>query len=334
MQSIIRWYLLILLLITTSQFNNATPLLPMLGWLGLSAMVEVLLEETLHTFLNPQATPQELQELQQRIESAESYLAQNIPTDAPSAEEVTRLKEKIAQTSALFTATQGKLENLTQRLEALEQNIVTLHAANSNATTVSATKPLAVKISYLYQRGGRGKFKPFQAHATLHSGDHVKIVFTAAEPVYAYLFGYDQTGEVQRLYPVQRFGNTPLQHQNPVVAGAANFVPAEQISLVLNRTTGKETLYFLASREKDTVLESFYNGLETLQQQQPQLQETLHAHRVFVQNILTTQRFEPELAMDTEQVTWQERGESLQAELARIKNFCDGCVQIMEYQHE
>ena len=279
-------------------------------------------------------TQADLQNVQQQVENVENYLAHNTLEDAPSAEEVTQLKAKIAQTSALFAATHGQLENLNQRMMALEQHVTALHTANASEPTATRAAPLAVKISYLYRSGGRGEFKPFQANASLHSGNHVKIIFTVAEPVYVYLFSRDQAGIIQRLYPLQRFGKTVLNHRNPVTAGTPNFVPAEHASLVLNHTVGTETLYFLATRNKDTVVESFYNGLENLQQQQPQLQETLQAHRVFAQEILAAMRFEPEVVADTGSVTWQEQGESLQAALAQFKNFCDGCVQVMEYQHE
>jgi len=104
--------------------------------------------------------------------------------------------------------------------------------------------------------------------------------------------------------------------------------------LVLDQTRGMETLYFLASRHQDRVLEAFYQGLETLQRQQPKLDQTLRAHRVFTQEILAHKGFEPELVSDAKVVSWREGGEPLAARLARIGNFCDGCVQVIRYRHD
>lgn len=326
-----------LLLASLTSLGFAIPLLPALGWVGISAMVEVLMQETLHAFLNPKTTPEDLQNVQQRVENVENYLTHNTPEGTPSVVEVTQLKDKLTQISALFAATQGQQNDLAQRISVLEQHLIAQQHTDSttiNAVNAEQVAPFAVKISYLYRKDGRGEFKPIQAHDILHHGDHVKIIFTAAEAVYVYIFSRDQSGKILRLYPLQQFGKTKLYHRNPVTAGTTNFVPAEHISLVVDRTVGTETLYFLASREKNTVLESFYNGLETLQQQQPHLQETVKAHRVFTQEILAHKSFDPELVADDENVTWQERGESLQAALTQFKNFCNGCVHIMEYQHE
>jgi BMFP domain-containing protein YqiC len=328
-------------LLFLSNVSHANPVLTTLGWIGAEALINSLVEETVQKFINPATTKKELQDLQQRIAGMETYLAQTPPADAPSPQEIARLQEKITQAAAVFTAAQGRLDSLEQRMKALEKHISALqtaaHAAPKTTTAQSAAKndlpPL--KISYVYRSGGRGEFKPFKNGDTLHSGDHVKIIFTVAEPVYIYIFGRDHSGKIQRLYPLQKFGKIALNHPNPVTAAVAHFVPAEQFSLVLDKTTGTETLYFVASRHQDRVLETFYNSLETLQKQHPQHQETLHAHQIFARQIMETKGYEPELAQEeTTPIQWQEKGEDVDATLARLKNACDGCVQILKYRHE
>jgi hypothetical protein len=322
-------------LLTFSPFSHANPL-AWVGWVAAEQAVESVVDTTVNRLMAPDVSDKEVEALKQRVAELEQQMPQSPPADAPSAKAFKALQTQVDTLAAMYNK---KLDSFEARLKAIEQHGGELHATAQEIAAAAepqqAEGKLAVKLSYLYRPGGRGDFKPFHDGDTLRSGDHVKIIFSTGEPLYVYLFNRDTTGKIQRLFPLDKFGKTKLNHRNPVNAGTMQFVPAEHFSLVLDRSVGTETLYFMASRHRDTVLESFYQGLENLNDTHPSLREAVQMQQTFIQDVIAeTKGYEPELAQETERVSWQEKGEDVEAQLARVKNFCDGCVQVVSYGHD
>ncbi len=70
---------------------------------------------------------------------------------------------------------------------------------------------------------------------------------------------------------MERFGEVVVNNFNPVQAGTTYYLPAESKSFMLDEQTGTETIYFLASRQRDVDLEDQYQQYwQALQQPQPQ----------------------------------------------------------------
>ena len=126
--------------------------------------------------------------------------------------------------------------------------------------------PLRFKINYLYREGGQGDFRSFGEGSVLHSGDSLKLLFKPTEMAYVYIFMIDSHGNIGRLFPTGNFKGASQLNRNPVQKGMQYFVPAPQKSFRLDRNTGEESIYFIATRQADEVLEQQYQKLFVAQQ--------------------------------------------------------------------
>jgi hypothetical protein len=143
-----------------------------------------------------------------------------------------------------------------------------------------ASKLLGFQVSYKYWTGDQGSFKPFTDGAVLHSGDYYTIHFTPREDSYVYIFQIDSNQGVYQLFPMESFKGVALDNRNPVRAGMTYVLPAQDKSFQLDDRTGRETIYFMASRQPDQTLEEQYEALSQARQEQrdsliKQLQEQL-----------------------------------------------------------
>ncbi len=143
-----------------------------------------------------------------------------------------------------------------------------------------ASKLLNFQESYKYWAGDQGAFKPFMNGAVLYSGDHYIIQFTPSEDSYVYIFQIDSNQGVNQLFPMESFKGVKLDNRNPVQAGMTYILPAQNKSFVLDDRTGRETIYFMASRQPDQTLQEQYEALSQARQEQrasliKQLQEQL-----------------------------------------------------------
>lgn len=200
--------------------------------------------------------------------------------------------------------------------------------------TTSTLSPLDFKINYVYRPGDKGDFKDFSKGSTLHSGDHYKLMFEPSDNGYVYIFQIDSSNKIFRLFPTVDFKNADSNNVNPVSKGQKYFVPAEQLSFKLDKTTGKETIYFVVTRQPDTNLKKHY--------------ETMLAKTRSIENRLTTRKEwhtamklrgpETNLVKDVTKPepppVWKEDGKQFSAEKSTyLKDMCDGCVYIVDFKH-
>jgi hypothetical protein len=143
-----------------------------------------------------------------------------------------------------------------------------------------ASKSLSFQVNYFYRAVAQGSFKPFTDGAVLHSGDYYTINFTPGEDSYVYIFQIDSKQGVYELFPMESFKGVELNNRNPVQAGITYTLPTENSAFQLDDQTGRETIYFMASRQPDRTLEDQYAALSQARQEQraglvEQLQEQL-----------------------------------------------------------
>ncbi len=144
----------------------------------------------------------------------------------------------------------------------------------------SASKRLNFQVSYRYWSENQGMFESFSDGAVLHSDDRYIIQFTPSEDSYVYIFQIDSNQGVYQLFPMESFKGKTLNNRNPVRAGVTYLLPARNNSFVLDNQTGREIIYFMASRQPDQTLERQYEVLSQARQEQraslvSQLQEQL-----------------------------------------------------------
>lgn len=127
-------------------------------------------------------------------------------------------------------------------------------------------KPLSVQVNYVYRAGGTGPLLPIKSGEDLSSGDHYKIFFNATRDCFVYIFQIDAAGQIFRLFPMERFDGVVLNHQNPVIGGTTIVLPSKDRFFYLDNTIGRETIYFVASFQRNMDLEKIENKINSARQ--------------------------------------------------------------------
>lgn len=122
----------------------------------------------------------------------------------------------------------------------------------------SLNNVLPIQISYVYRPLNQINFRPLINDGVLHSGDHYQIRFTPEQNGYAYIFQIDSGGAVYRLFPLEGDHGLQTVNVNPVQAGVAYFVPAEDEAFQLDEQIGQEQLYAVAFQKRHNALEDQY----------------------------------------------------------------------------
>ncbi len=186
-------------------------------------------------------------------------------------------------------------------------------------------KPLPVKISYTYATGD-GKFEPFSEGTVLRSNDRYKLIFEPLENSYVYIFQIDSADKIFRLFPTDKFQEADIKNKNPVRGGEKYWVPAEKKSFSLDDQVGEETIYFMITQEPDPMLEEKYRQLaQSSPDERHQIREEWH-------QAMKWREPKQEMTKNT-QFTWEERGQQFSTTSQYLKNMCDGCVYIVNFQH-
>ena len=120
---------------------------------------------------------------------------------------------------------------------------------------VVASVPISIQVYGLYRSGGTGPLLPITSGGEMKSGDHYKVYFRANRDCHVYVYQAEATGQVFRLFPLKKYDGVALNHTNPVQALADYVLPANDRYFLLDDTTGKEKIYFVASLQRNPRLE-------------------------------------------------------------------------------
>ena len=135
------------------------------------------------------------------------------------------------------------------------------------AIIIPLPESLIAKYSYTYlpastQTDNNGK--PIQSASplplkdgqVLHSGDYYNLQFTPKQACYVYIFQFDTSNKLFKLFPPKGFiGADTRSNNNPVQANRPYFVPGKGKYFKLNAQTGPEKIHFLVSRTPNAELE-------------------------------------------------------------------------------
>lgn len=286
--------------------------------------------------------PEEVEALKQRVAELDAQLAEyQKQGNYPSLEEFNTVKQMISSVSNLVNSMANRLDSVERRVTQLEQDIALLRQAllvlprKDKGIKSIQDDPLDFQINYLYRLGGKGNFKPIGNGSVLHSGDYYKIIFTPLEDSYVYIFQVDSAKKLFRLFPIQGFGGVTVNHANPVKGGKTYYVPSEHQSFELDAQTGTETIYFIATRQNDIVLESQYQAF-SLAEQQNNIAQTQQAQ---VQLLNTVRKGKgPKLRLVDDianaKTTWQENGRHFSVLHQYLAEMCNACVDILQFEHQ
>lgn len=123
-------------------------------------------------------------------------------------------------------------------------------------------KQLSVKVQFQYLDDGGG-VRALNDSSVLRSGQRFGISFRADADCYVYIFWWDSSGQVGRLFP-----NPELTEGGPEIKGGQTcWLPTRKGEksgdrwYVLDDVPGEETVYFAASRNRNEKIESLYEKL-------------------------------------------------------------------------
>jgi hypothetical protein len=209
-------------------------------------------------------------------------------------------------------------------------------AVTETVTVPRPSNDLLFAIYYLYRSQGQGEVKLLTNESVLHSGDHFKIVFTPAEDCYVYILNIDSQNKVVSLFPMDELGGVTVNNLNPVKGGQTYYLPAPKKAFFLNQETGPETIYFLATRTRDTELEAIYQRVIDAQKQgETGIEEELREIDSLLSSYLEgkgTVGITVD-ASEKEQPFWNEDEERF-ATLKQRLEFCEGCVHVLRFDHQ
>jgi hypothetical protein len=120
------------------------------------------------------------------------------------------------------------------------------------------TRGLDVKVKFFFE-DETARLCPLTDESVLKSGQHVGIVFKPDADCYVHILWWDSSGQVGRLFPNPKL----TQGTGFVRAGETCWLPSqgERHWYILDDKPGWETLYFVASRERNPKLEELYDQL-------------------------------------------------------------------------
>jgi hypothetical protein len=119
---------------------------------------------------------------------------------------------------------------------------------------------LNVKAQFFYEDEGE-KINPLTDQSVLKSGQHLGVAFRVESDCYVYIFWWDSTGGVGRLFPNPQL----TEGTGEVKAGQTYWLPSRggERWYVLDDHPGTETVYFVATRSRNEKLENLYKSLTT-----------------------------------------------------------------------
>lgn len=122
-------------------------------------------------------------------------------------------------------------------------------------------RPVDVKVQFFYEDDSK-KIRPLDNNSVLKSGQHVGIGFRAESDCHVYIFWWDSSGNVGRLFPNPQL----TEGTGEVQAGKTYWLPSRGGDrwYVLDDNPGTETVYFAACRNRNPKLEKLYEKLSTL----------------------------------------------------------------------
>ncbi len=315
-----------------------------LGWAVFREIVIDTAIDTVQDLFKDKVEPEEVEALNQRVSALDTQLAAyQKQGNYPSLEEFNTIKQLITSVNHMVNTMANRLGSVEKRVTQLEQEIALLRQAlltlprtrNGNKGLKGIKNdPLDFKINSLYRAGGKGNFKPISKGSVLHSGDYYKIIFTPVEDSYVYIFQVDSANKLFRLFPIKGFGDVTVNHVNPVKGGKTYYVPSQHQSFELDEQTGIETIYFVAARQNDIVLDSQYQAI-SLAEQQNNLAKTQRVQVQLINSLRDGKGAKQRLVNDVAGVktTWQEDGQYFSVLQKSLEEMCNGCVEILTFEH-
>ncbi len=194
-----------------------------------------------------------------------------------------------------------------------------LYGTSKGPSVVVSDDKLDFEFNPIYKGKGEIAFSNFDlaGNTTLKSGDSYKIVFTPKQDGYVYIFQQDSSGKIYPLFPIEKFKKTDLNHPKSVKKGVTYYIPSEKSWFQLDKTTGTESIYFITSKQPDTVLEE-------------QVKTALSTGAIIPEKTLIAAKGPYEVVPDLEKV----KGKDLIKQILQDCESETGCYHKLIFQHK
>jgi Skp family chaperone for outer membrane proteins len=236
-----------------------------------------------------------------------------------------QLESAVKKLSETLVQMQSEMnQKLEQRQANAEKHLASIQQAQQKIEAATTETPIKFPMSYQYRpaQDSTGQFQALTENAVLHSGDTYKVIFTPNENLYIYIFQQDASNQVQRIFPMEEYKGIRLNNHNPVEKGRQYVLPTKEKSFRLDKTTGTEKIYFLASRYKDAVLENL-----------PQIMHLPKAASIVA--ALQNKGFDDIVSDDkVHTLQWQENNQNMSADLNTRLQSCSGCLNVLTFEHQ
>jgi hypothetical protein len=124
------------------------------------------------------------------------------------------------------------------------------------------SKGLNIELKFFYE-DEQEQVKLLTENSVLKSGQHVGVAFKPDADCFVHILWWDSSGQVGRLFPNPQLSDGTGQ----VKGGQTHWLPSKEGGkhwYVLDDKPGHETVYFVASRERNPKLEKLYEELQAL----------------------------------------------------------------------
>jgi len=128
-------------------------------------------------------------------------------------------------------------------------------------TVPAYSNKLEIDVKFYYETADN-RYELLKDDVALKSGQHVGIGFKPNADCYVHIFWWDSSGQVGRLFPNPKL----TEGDGKVRGGETYWLPSKGVKhwYVLDQVPGQETVYFVASRERNEKLESLFEQLKAL----------------------------------------------------------------------
>lgn len=170
-------------------------------------------------------------------------------------------KDGIVTAKELYDYVYDKTKETTQGLQHPQLYCAKGHEETAVFRTPSFAQDLKIKAEFFYEDQSK-QVRQLKEGTTLKSGDHVGIAFRSESDCYVYILWWDSSGAVGRLFPNPQL----TEGTGEVKAGKTYWLPSQEGErwYVLDDKPGQETVYFLASRNRNPKIESLYDTLSRI----------------------------------------------------------------------
>jgi uncharacterized caspase-like protein len=169
-------------------------------------------------------------------------------------------KQGLISVKALYDYVYDQTKSATKGLQHPQLYASRGSEENPVFATPTFAQDLKVKVNFYYEDESR-QVKLLTDGAQLKSGERVGIAFRPESDCYVYVFWWDSSGAVGRLFPNPKL----TEGSGAVKAGQTYWLPSKHGErwYVLDDNPGEETVYFVASRDRSPKVEQLYETLKS-----------------------------------------------------------------------